>query len=1210
MKLRVVGILCVVVGSGVFSTSAAATPVASNDASYSALGRVFPDPIAGCADGAPGCDPNAQGNVPATQFIQYQEFVDALGYMNSNREWSKYMEVEVLDGKIGANGPGEAVPDADLGVGSPGDAVFEGNDLPLEYDPKPEYKSAGLPTTSLGRESADMIVVRVTDESVPDADKKRYALSLSIHGIERAGVEGGTRAMEDLVTAATTGRSNDPVVPANPDVPGSQNGPSFADVLKRTIIYFTYPNPDGWRRGSVTEGGVFFQRYNGNGVDVNRDWPDIGFSFRPYSGLSEPESRALSGYLGDVEGNAGQLAAGDDLHGQPEADALSFTLLPHGSHNFEKDQRIRQTAIAIHNASERALLWSPLIQPNDAPPPGCTPSPPVVGAPTGDPCFPIYGQTWGTVYDTINYTTTGALGDYFDSSIGVGADGIDNEMSFSHLDKNITFEPQTEQLHVAGNKALIFAHLAQLAQPSIYRFVPAGTQAYVPGVRLKRDAKDFQAGAPEGSVAQADVSDTGTLGPDGTVVVPFTVKRGPQPADGSPDAGKNVFNGGMRVDATATNIQGISSGSAAMAIQCRGCDQHPGDKDTDDWVTVSEDYNQSPLYAQAGITVAVNRPQAFKADGTPVEWRAVISGSALGVGLPISPTVVANVDVHFTRDRATTDGATGGDNPAQLAAYDVANTDFFDQLNQFIDDDAQKFQKLDPRAVIAGQQSLSGIRSLVLADDPLPGYTGDYAATSQPSGGPTADQPINSAGGTFPGAGSQAPGTTEEFPFTIGPNDENSKVDVAISWASANDDFDLYLYKVEENGDRTEVASSASVGGTGNTEQLTLADPGAGDYVVVVDNYAAAPPAAFTGTIDFTGAAAGEEAGTGAYTVAEKDAWLAALRQYVEGGGNLVLTDGALQALPGLTQGLATPIPDGAVRRETVYVGQMTFDRSDADGDETVGDPLAKDIDQQGARFNSGERRQTFEPTPLGFAIQDESGSDESNARQYDVDLAAWEAAGGRTAATSADSGDRDAAPVYTRTTLGELALGNGHVRIAGALLPQPSEEFDHPLGLEPFATTYTGYILVCNLLDCTVSSKAAPGGAPPADGGGGGNDGPGAGGACDNVFIGTKVGDKLSGTDESDKIKGKSGRDKLNGKGGDDCMNGGAGKDRVKGGPGNDDIRGGRGKDKLRGNTGRDVFHAARGGRDRIDCGPGKDKAFIDKRRDRARHCEKIRRR
>ena len=49
-------------------------------------------------------------------------------------------------------------------------------------------------------------MLRVTDETVPDKGKKRMALSLSIHGIERAGVEGGTRAMEDLVTAATAGQ--------------------------------------------------------------------------------------------------------------------------------------------------------------------------------------------------------------------------------------------------------------------------------------------------------------------------------------------------------------------------------------------------------------------------------------------------------------------------------------------------------------------------------------------------------------------------------------------------------------------------------------------------------------------------------------------------------------------------------------------------------------------------------------------------------------------------------------------------------------------------------------------------------------------------------------------------------------------------------------------------------------------------------------------
>jgi hypothetical protein len=61
-----------------------------------------------------------------------------------------------------------------------------------------------------------------------------------------------------------------------------------------------FPDPDGWRRGSISEGGVFYQRYNGNGIDPNRDWPDLGYTFRPYSGPSEPETRAFLGFYGDM----------------------------------------------------------------------------------------------------------------------------------------------------------------------------------------------------------------------------------------------------------------------------------------------------------------------------------------------------------------------------------------------------------------------------------------------------------------------------------------------------------------------------------------------------------------------------------------------------------------------------------------------------------------------------------------------------------------------------------------------------------------------------------------------------------------------------------------------------------------------------------------------------------------------------------------------
>ncbi|MEA2167344.1 MAG: hypothetical protein QOF76_644, partial [Solirubrobacteraceae bacterium] len=607
--------------------TASATPVATDDASYSFLGRVFPDPQAGCQNAPSGgpCDPKAEGNVPATQFIGVDEFKDAVKYMNSKPEWQRYMEVWALDGKFdgAASSPAGASPsDED-----------PGNSQPLEFDPKAEYVSAGLPTTDLGRRKSDLMVVRVTDESVPDKGKKRYALSLSIHGIERAGAEGGTRAMEDLVTAATTGRTNTPIV----GDAVKKGAPTFGDVLKHTIIYFTYPNPDGWRRGSVSSGGVFFQRYNGNGVDPNRDWPDIGFSFRPYSAVSEPETQAWIAFYKDVKRKTGDnFDAGDDLHGQPEADALSYTLLPHGRHRLGKNNRIQETAKRINRSTYDSIKWSPIVQDNDQPQGGGVPCAP--GVALGDTCAKIYAQTWGTVFDTINYTTTGALGDWFDSSIGLGADGIDNEMSFSHLDKNINFEPQTEQLHVAGNKALIFAHLTEILQPTYdTTFDARGRKGYVENARVKRGASKTFPDAPPGTHPDAaqDGDVPTTPDPDAgdlTAAFPITVRRS-----------DTIYNGGMRVEVTNGNAGGIGTGSVTLKIQCQNCDRHPGVKESSDWVTVAEDFNQSPVYAQAGVVATVNDPQPNGPDGKPTQWRALVSG----------PAGVAHFHVVFTQGPAS-----------------------------------------------------------------------------------------------------------------------------------------------------------------------------------------------------------------------------------------------------------------------------------------------------------------------------------------------------------------------------------------------------------------------------------------------------------------------------------------------------------------------------------------------------------------------------
>src|SRR4051812_4754026 len=1004
------------------ASPAMATPVATDDGSYQALGRVFPDPLAGCSNSGGACSPTANGNIPATQFIGIDEFVDAIKYMNSKPDWQRYMEIIALDGKLGdgaGNGKNPDVP---------------GNNLDPEFKPDPSYVSAGLPTTDLDRKKSDLMVIRVTDETVPDQGKKRYALSLSIHGIERAGAEGGIRAMEDLVTSHTTGIAGNKIVGA--DV--NKNAPSFDDVLKKTIIYVTLPNPDGWRRGSVSSGGVFFQRYNGYGVDPNRDWPDIGYAFRGYSAVSEPETKAWISYYGQVRKNGGPFSAGDDLHGQPEADALSFTLLPHGRHKYDKNVRIQETAKAINRSTYDRIKWSPIVQDNDQPHGGGAPCSPDV---LGTACAKIYAQTWGSVYDTINYTTTGALGDWFDSAIGLHADGIDNEMSFSHLDKNINFDPHTEQLHVDGNKALIYAHLANILDPPAKGvFDVGGRKGYVPNKRVKAAASQSQPVAPEGSVPQDDE----TIGPQpvpGSANFDFTVKKGPQPD------GKNIFNGGMRVEATNGNAQGIGGGIVTLQVQCKNCDEHPGVKGSDEYVTVAEDYNQSPLYAQAGVVATVNHPQAYGRDGKPVLWRAVVSG----------PAGVSTVTVHFTKDRASEDGDTGGGAPPEQRAYNVANTDFFKDLNPYIPGKKQDMKTVSPAKVIAGKQKLSSFDTIALADDPLPGFVGPYGGVDDtgPKGPPTPDFSFESQGSQS-GLGSGAPGTFEEKEFTIGPNDRDKSFTVTITWEDETNDFDLSVDRVEKDGSRTQLDQD---GGSppSKSETVKITDPVPAKYVIHVDNYASQDPA-WKGKTTFEALPADPAAGASKFTEAQKATWFKKLAEWVAGGGNLVLTDGALRALPELTS-----VPGTAVTKQVVYAGQSTFSLGDGD---TLKDPLSRGVAQQGARFNDGMRRQMYEPTPLGYAIQDSSGSDESNARQYDVDRGAWEKAGGRTVATSANSGARDAAAVTSRVTIGEMKVGSGRIRIAGALLPQPTEKYDHEFGLEPYATTYTGYVMARNLLE------------------------------------------------------------------------------------------------------------------------------------------------
>jgi hypothetical protein len=186
-------------------------------------------------------------------------------------------------------------------------------------------------------------------------------------------------------------------------------------------------------------------------------------------------------------------------------------------------------------------------------------------------------------------------------------------------------------------------------------------------------------------------------------------------------------------------------------------------------------------------------------------------------------------------------------------------------------------------------------------------------------------------------------------------------------------------------------------------------------------------------------------------------AWYDALSAWVDKGGNLVVTDAAA---PALTAVGAIPNSDTAtIRSDKHYVGFVDF----------------TDREHELAKGLRGVARQTYDSVPIGFAFPPAG----ENCPNWTVDSAAWEAAGGTTVATNGTG----------RTAYGEIDKGKGKVRFLGALLPQPTEDFYHPYGLQSYAVTYTGYTLLQNMLaydapglGAAAPAPAAPGpAAPPA---------------------------------------------------------------------------------------------------------------------------------
>jgi hypothetical protein len=160
------------------------------------------------------------------------------------------------------------------------------------------------------------------------------------------------------------------------------------------------------------------------------------------------------------------------------------------------------------------------------------------------------------------------------------------------------------------------------------------------------------------------------------------------------------------------------------------------------------------------------------------------------------------------------------------------------------------------------------------------------------------------------------------------------------------------------------------------------------------------------------------------------------------------------------------------------YGGWISF--TDEKNASTFGAPLASGLDRAGASNGTGagfeRRRQTYDPGSVGYPISatpgpDCTSGDSCHAPQEMVNVDAWRKAGGSVVGQTAVVVKRNSGEA-TGVAYGEVPLGRGRVRIAGGLLPTPTEAYNHPYGLEGYGLSWTGWQVLANLLS---TNGAAP---------------------------------------------------------------------------------------------------------------------------------------
>lgn len=311
------------------------------------------------------------------------------------------------------------------------EAVAGLDTLAARYPDRMEIRELGqsvgwVPVGGSARDTNPVLAVEVTNEKseLSFDQKRKVVFSLSIHGNEKGGREGGLRAIEDLAAGIGV----------------LEEEPELEALLDLEVLVFIFPNPDGWRHeeivyrpneacyfsvtcaygsgGDTSKPGAEsqnFVRVNGNGIDLNRQFPASGYREEGpiYETLSQPEAQAIATYLSTLK----RAVAGVDIHGMLQHD--NFYLILNGgssgspSHLYASE-RLAELAKERVNANPYYRAWSA--------------TPHVPGAWGGEGMM----AEWMSGNDAIGYSASGSLGGFI-AGEGLAVPAFTIELAYNHV---------------------------------------------------------------------------------------------------------------------------------------------------------------------------------------------------------------------------------------------------------------------------------------------------------------------------------------------------------------------------------------------------------------------------------------------------------------------------------------------------------------------------------------------------------------------------------------------------------------------------------------------------------------------------------------------------------------------------------------------------------------------------------------------------------